>query len=893
MVVLLCLSVIAPLAQAAPTTPTADFTDNGDGTVTHKTTGLTWKRCIEGWTWTGSSCTGTAQIYTWANAKAMTSTFAGKSDWRLPTVAELVTIFERDNINPAINTTIFPHSPGSYFWSASAYAESSDRSAWYVHFRNGINWGNKTDAFFVRLVRGGHPIDSSGLYTPTSDFVDNSDGTVTHKKTTLTWKRCAEGMTWTGSDCSGTVTTYTWTQAMALTATFGGKSDWRLPTQNELLTIVEWAKYTPAINTTIFPNTPSSSFSSSSIFWSASAHADGSGYGWSVAFDSGGDEINSYYAPLSKSVRLVRGGQSVASTPLVSSVTPSTATLGKPTAFTITGTNLVSGMGIYIPGCTPVAGQTLNVLNVTSSTSATYQCTPGTAGQQASEIKTALGGTVLYNFTVTVSAAAATYSITNITADPVKAVVSQPLTFTVTGSGLTTGMAWYLPDCVSSTGNQLLNVASSTLASFSCTPNATGLKSGYVKTAVGANGVVMTYFNITVGAAANQPPVAAFTATPTSGAAPLTVSLDASASSDADGSIASYAWTTSDNQTASGKTASFTFKKAGAITLTLTVADDKGATGSVSKTVTAAVAVAGPKVETTVVSGGISPGGKNYVKTGQFTTDNTLDVYPVVNIRPQDLGQKADIFVVVSLNGILYAHNGSSWVAWGGNLDSVPAMRAKTLDALTESIILFNGRLPKGTVTVWAGYRLRQADGTTTLLTDISNPVSVDIVSSWADSQTKSPGVEQLYVQYIAQGNRPTLAFLKAVWNRPGETVWIIMEEYSNHGLEAYQLPFDAASFALRAIPLVPFQKVADIVDVFRKSIQFTNISVKIAKGELTQDEACKQIADLIGEQIADVIYSSIGTGATKEQEQAVLKAIHALVTYTYNVAVAERKNSE
>ena len=42
------LLLITPLALAAPSTPTEDFTENGDGTVTHYKTGLIWKRCVEG-----------------------------------------------------------------------------------------------------------------------------------------------------------------------------------------------------------------------------------------------------------------------------------------------------------------------------------------------------------------------------------------------------------------------------------------------------------------------------------------------------------------------------------------------------------------------------------------------------------------------------------------------------------------------------------------------------------------------------------------------------------------------------------------------------------------------------------------------------------------------------
>ncbi len=84
----------------------------------------------------------------------------------------------------------------------------------------------------------------------------------------------------------------------------------------------------------------------------------------------------------------------------------------------------------------------------------------------------------------------------------------------------------------------------------------------------------------------NQQPTAALAITPESGKAPLTVALDGSASTDTEGDIASYAWTASNGQTASGKNAELTFNEAGDYTITLEVTDNDGATAQVQKTVT-------------------------------------------------------------------------------------------------------------------------------------------------------------------------------------------------------------------------------------------------------------------------------------------------------------------
>ncbi len=222
----LFLLLFCTLTFATPTTPTTDFIDNHDGTVTHKTTGLVWMRCSMGQTWDGTTCTGTAKTYTYADAVALTTTFAGNSDWRLPNIAELHTIVEWETYNPAINTALFPNTPtNNYYWSSSPVAYGSN-VAWDIDFSSGYDvWNFKYSNYYVRLVRVGQWPFSFSLTTPSSDFTDNQDGTVTHKRSCLTWQRCSVGQTWNGSSCSGSPTQYNWTTANQLTSTFAGHND--------------------------------------------------------------------------------------------------------------------------------------------------------------------------------------------------------------------------------------------------------------------------------------------------------------------------------------------------------------------------------------------------------------------------------------------------------------------------------------------------------------------------------------------------------------------------------------------------------------------------------------------------------------------------------------------
>ena len=79
----------------------------------------------------------------------------GYSDWRMPTVKELMGIADKGRYSPAIDPTYFLNTPSSSFWSGSPYAYSSN-GAWLVAFGVGAAYSSgRSGSYRVRLVRGG------------------------------------------------------------------------------------------------------------------------------------------------------------------------------------------------------------------------------------------------------------------------------------------------------------------------------------------------------------------------------------------------------------------------------------------------------------------------------------------------------------------------------------------------------------------------------------------------------------------------------------------------------------------------------------------------------------------------------------------------------------------
>lgn len=241
------------------------YTDNGDGTITDRVTGLMWQKVDAGeFTW-DSSVTRAASVTT-----------GGYSDWRLPTPTELMSIMlYNGGGSPALNTSFFPSNPAGaaeYWWTSDLYGTDATR-VWCVNAGGGLGPKPKAETigaggtlrYHARYVRGARPGNGH-------NYVNNLDGTITDTDTGLMWAQVpSTPVNWQGA------------LAYAENLALAGFTDWRVPNIKELQTLTDYTLATATtaatalapLNRVLFPTltTPATAYWSSTVLRGGGANA--------------------------------------------------------------------------------------------------------------------------------------------------------------------------------------------------------------------------------------------------------------------------------------------------------------------------------------------------------------------------------------------------------------------------------------------------------------------------------------------------------------------------------------------------------------------------------------------------------------------------------------------
>lgn len=155
----------------------------------------------------------------------------------------------------------------------------------------------------------GNPAGQDGelLKGTARSYTSNADGTITDNSTGLVWEKLTNDATIHNFN-----DVYTWANAFLVKIAalntvpcFANHCDWRLPNINELQTLADYGRVSPAIDPVF--NNGVDSFTQSSFYWSSTTYQFNSDDAWDVGFFDGivfpNFEDGGFYY-----VRAVRGG---------------------------------------------------------------------------------------------------------------------------------------------------------------------------------------------------------------------------------------------------------------------------------------------------------------------------------------------------------------------------------------------------------------------------------------------------------------------------------------------------------------------------------------------------------------------------------------------------------
>jgi PKD repeat protein len=251
---------------------------------------------------------------------------------------------------------------------------------------------------------------------------------------------------------------------------------------------------------------------------------------------------------------------------------------------------------------------------------------------------------------------------------------------------------------------------------------------------------------------ANLPPTASFV----SSATYLSVAVDGSGSTDADGTVASYAWTFGDGATGTGVTASHTYAAAGTYTVTLTVTDNRGATGTVSHGVTVTTPPVNPNLAADAFGRSVTGGWGTADTGGGWSLTGAPSGFSVVS--------GAGLMTVTRAGSGLAAYLGG--VSSAGTDVAVTVWSDKVANGVGEFVSVLGRRTATGD-----DYRAKvkvALDGVVTAyLSRVSAGAETPLTSGTVSGLTYAAG-DHLRIRVQVTGTSPTTVRMK-VW-RVGTT---------------------------------------------------------------------------------------------------------------------------
>ncbi|GLH73805.1 hypothetical protein GETHLI_23070 [Geothrix limicola] len=303
--------------------PVARFTDNQDGTVTDRLTGLIWLKNAGTFSPTTFPLA-LAEVGQLASGTNGLTDGSKAGDWRLPNLCELESLVDVSTSNPALPAgNPFTNVSNGIYWSSTGYT--------------GINWGSVT-AWAVRLSDGRYINDSianvkatsangvwavkgagggvvklqatglwstfaegddgkvqSGVHLMYPRWIDNGDGTTTDTVTGLIWLQQANAINLPWADAVAAVNALHSGQYGLTDGSVAGS--WRMPTRNEMQSLADRqqsnhadyfnnvfnfaAPYAATLGT-LYQAAPFKGFATFQYYWTSTTDAADTTKAWTV-----------------------------------------------------------------------------------------------------------------------------------------------------------------------------------------------------------------------------------------------------------------------------------------------------------------------------------------------------------------------------------------------------------------------------------------------------------------------------------------------------------------------------------------------------------------------------------------------------------------------------------